>query len=201
MSCYNTDHAPTPEGVACIECYAALDAERTALNDRYMRLLAEKSELERRVRDAEAGDIEPSFSQYGNVRLTADPGGFELVDGQAYLAGRPRSRPASEDSLVLTFGSRTTGPRGSILLERPDVEVFHDLTGRWLEKGWPGVPRRCGVHFRPDLLHEWKCDLEPGHLNGEGGTWFHEGPSIGWSSREGKPGRARWTPTGERVEW
>lgn len=202
MSCQNPEHPDA--GPACGACYAAVCAELTALNDRYARLLAENSELERRVRDSEQDGTAPTFHQYGATHLTWMPGGFELASGQAYVQGRPRSRPASEDSLLLTFGSRTTGPRGSILLERPDAEVFHDLTGRWLQHGWPGVDRKCGAHYRPDRLHDWKCELPPGHLDAPGAEYIahHQGHAIGWpSAGGGKPGPARWTRAGEWVPW
>lgn len=100
---------------------------------------------------------------------------------------RPRTRPASEDELVVTVQHRTIGAGRSILIERAHAEKLHEWLGKWLAEGWPGVPRACGEHHRPDPLHDWKCDQEPGH------DTDHEGPAVGWATADhGRPGRKSW---------
>lgn len=181
--CLNPEH-PEFEGTVCPACHAALEAEHTALSDRYMRVLRENLELERRVREAEGAGTVP-LNADGLTRENHGPLGIEMVNGTDALQLRGRTRKPSEDVLVLACLHRTTGSPRAILLERSMVVVLTAWMLRWLSEGWPGVPRRCGAYRRPTRLREWKCDQEPGH-----GT-DHEGPATGWPSG-GKPGRESW---------
>jgi hypothetical protein len=195
--CVNPGHAPVKDG-ACPQCYAACEAELTALGDRYMRLLSELGDAQRRVRDAESDGRVPIVtnpSVHGWPRWEVSGAGIELAHGTSVLQARPRCRKADEDTLVLSCLHRTTGGLRSILMERPMAEALHRWLGQWLAEGWPGVPRRCGVHYRPDRLRDWQCDQEPAH-----GT-AHEGPAVIWDSRQGKPGRESWPLDRPRKEW
>lgn len=185
--CPNPDH-PEFEGTACPACHAALRAEHTRLNDLYMKLLTEKNELERKVRQAESDGTVPLDCD-GRFRAELTSAGIEVVDGTAYLQARARYRKPGEDTLLLSTGHRTLGQPRSILLQRPAAELLHAWLSHWVAEGWPGVPRRCGVRYRPDRLHEWTCDQDPAHL---AEYLPHEGPAVGWDSRDGNPGRRSW---------
>lgn len=185
--CLNPEH-PEFEGAVCPACHAALEAEHTRLNDLYMRLLAENGELERKVRDAE-GDGTVPLNCDGHTRTELSAAGVEMIDGTACLQLRKRSRTSREDVLVLSVSHRTLGNPRSILLERPAAESLLSWLSDWVAGGWPGVPRRCGVRYRPTRLQEWICDQDPAHREGR---TPHEGPPVGWPSATGRPGRESW---------
>jgi hypothetical protein len=191
MECANPDHMYGPPEV-CAGCYAALEREHTALNDRYMRLLAENGELERKVREAgHQGDVIPLPHplHVGAAAYESGPAGFEAVQGTDALQVLPRSRQPSEDVAVIRIFQRTMGPDSSgrgQLLTRATASALYAWLGWWLVNGWPGVPRRCGQEHSEAKVATWRCDQEPDHLDD------HEGPAIGWYSEAGKPGRESW---------
>jgi len=195
--CINPDHMyGLPE--ACGGCYAALNAEHSALNDRYMKLLEENRELQRKVDEAEhQGDVIPlpHPAHAGAAAYESTERGFEAVQGTDALQVLPRSRQPSEDVAVIRIFQRTMGPssgRGQ-LLTRQTAAALHAWLGWWLANGWPGVPRRCGAEHSEPKVATWRCDQEPDHLDD------HEGPAIGWYSAAGKPDRTAWPrPADER---
>ena len=193
MDCTNPDHMYGPPE-ACGGCMRSLSIEHAALNDRYMRLLAENGELLRKVREAEhAGTVIPLPSS--TLRYTSGEAGFEAVDGTDVLQVGPRSRQSPEDVLVLSVFHRTTGGGRSNLLTRAHAAALHAWLGWWLANGWPGVPRRCGNEHDEPRRARWRCDLDPEHAGD------HEGPAIGWYTEAGKPGREVWprvVPAGHR---
>lgn len=184
MDCRNPDHDGEPDEV-CAGCYIALDREHTALNDRYMLLLAENGELRRKLNEAErAGTVVPLPSSA--LRYTAGETGFESVDGVDALQVGPRGKKSGEDVLVLSVFHRTTGGGRSNLLTRAHAAALHAWLGWWLANGWPGVPRRCGLEHA-DRFGTWRCDQDPDHRRTD-----HEGPAIGWRAEGGKPARETW---------
>jgi hypothetical protein len=179
---------------ACSGCYKAVCDELAVLNSQYMKLLAEANEYARKADEAaSAGEI-VSLPRDRRTGTESAPIGFEAVHATTamqvkgrYKPKKGRYAPAAGDELHLSVFHRTTRDGRGIVMERPQAEALHAWLGAWLEHGWPGVPRKCGRHYRPDPLHDWQCDQEPAH-DGD-----HEGPAIGWSSKDpGKPGRATW---------
>lgn len=181
MECINPDHKGEPDDV-CTGCYMALNAEYTALNDRYMRLLAEAGELRRKVREAEDAGLVTRLPS-GPARYTAGETGFEAVEGTTVL----QVRPAREDVLYPSTFHRTTGSGRSFAMSRAHAAAWHAWLGWWLANGWPGVPRRCGLTHADADGRTWQCDQDPDHLTD------HEGPCTGWRNTDPcKPGRDSW---------
>lgn len=187
--CLNPGHADA--GSTCATCARACEAELTALNDRYMQLMAEcamwRAKATQRI---ERGEV-PPLPANRREGTAASAAGFEAIDGNDVLQITGRSTPPREDVLVARIFHATTGGGRAILLCRPAVEALHEWTGSWLWAGWDGVPRQCGRAYRPDRLHEWRCDAEPAHRGD------HEGPCTGWAMTDHRrPGRRSWTSAG-----
>lgn len=76
MTCAAPDHQHSPQD-ACRGCYSACQAELTALNDRYMRLLGERREFEKRTEASarrQAGDHVRAFIHLVLPGLLAENG-------------------------------------------------------------------------------------------------------------------------------
>lgn len=190
MTCDNAAHRGDPQDY-CAGCARACEAELTALRDRHMRLLTECAMWRTKATQASDRGEVPPLPADRREGTAANAAGFEAIDGSDVLQVTGRTTPPREDVLAARIFHATTGGGRSILLRRPAAEALHDWLARWLAEGWDGVPRACGRAYRPDRLHEWRCDDEPGHLGD------HEGPCTGWSAQDhGKPGRARWPGTG-----
>lgn len=67
-------------------------------------------------------------------------------------AGPIHVKPISDD-LVLAVVHRTYAQGRSILLSQAKARELHEWLGRWLEHGWPGVPRQEGPTSADVIKH------------------------------------------------
>lgn len=113
---------------------------------------------------------------------------FQLLDGNDLLVLGQRNNAAPTDEVLLSVAHKTTGGGRSVLLTRPEAAAVHQWLGQWLGEGWDKVPRTCQAEHKPDRLHVWVCDQEPGHRNP------HDGRAAGWKTGE-QPHRETWPLT------
>lgn len=71
---------------------------------------------------------------------------FEQVEvNNTVLQVTARHRRPLTDDLLIQVHHRTTWSGRSALLDRAAVTKLHAALGKWLEDGWPGVPKQEGA--------------------------------------------------------